>query len=357
VSNGQWTSRAVPMEGDGAYNRGAMVQAAHSGSIIPLLEATTRRIPLDNLDVPLVLADYGCAQGASSLEPMRTAIAVLRDPAGPDRPICVVHNDQPDNDFASLFRLLEEDPNSYLRNNVNVFPSAVGRSFYHRLLPSSSVALGWSSNAVHWLSRVPVSVTDTWNAGWTNIPDVRATYVRQSDEDWREFLRHRGEELRRGGRLLVSMGATADNGALGWDVVARHMHAELTAMSMNHIISLDEYAQMVVPTVLRSREALLAPFGADGRFGELAVEHLDIVLAPDPIWEEFLRSGDATAYGRRWATACRVTFAPSLAAALMGEQRVAFLNQLEEGLAERFATEPEPVAMWFARIIIARLES
>jgi hypothetical protein len=342
------------MEGGGAYNRGAAVQAAHAGSVLQLLEAAARRVPLDATGAPLVIADYGCSQGGNSLAPMRVAIKSLRQGAGPDRPICVVHNDQPGNDFASLFRLLEDDPVSYQRDEVNVFASAVGRSFYKRVLPPGSVALGWSSNSVHWLSRLPEPVPDTWHAASTEIGHIRDAYARQSAEDWRQFLTYRGEELRAGGRLVVSHMAISDDGTHAWEPMIRQLHAQRNAMLANGMISVDEDARMVVPTLGRSRNDLLAPFDADGRFAGLVVEYLDVVLAPDPIWEEFQRSGDTAAFGARWATTARVTLAPSLAAALDPKLRAAFLDRLEAGLAARFTAEPEPMLVWFGSIVLAK---
>jgi SAM dependent carboxyl methyltransferase len=175
----QPSSHSAPMEGGGAYNRGAAVQAAHADSVLHLLEAAARRVPLDATDAPLVLADYGCSQGVNSLAPMRAAIAALREGAGRDRPIWVVNNDQPGNDFASLFGLLENDSASYLRDEANVFDFAVGRSFFKRILPPGSVALGWSSNSVHWLSRIPEPVPDGWHASATEISEVQNAYARQ----------------------------------------------------------------------------------------------------------------------------------------------------------------------------------
>jgi hypothetical protein len=239
----QPSSHSAPMEGGGAYNRGAAVQAAHADSVLHLLEAAARRVPLDATDAPLVLADYGCSQGVNSLAPMRAAIAALREGAGPDRPIWVVHNDQPGNDFASLFGLLENDSASYLRDEANVFAFAVGRSFFKRVLPPGSVALGWSSNSVHWLSRIPEPVPDGWHASATEISEVQNAYARQAAEDWRQFLRHRGEELRPGGRLVVSLMAISDDGAPGWEPLLRHLRAERDAMLAAGAISADEDAR------------------------------------------------------------------------------------------------------------------
>ena len=352
----QSAPHAAPMEGGGAYNRGGLVQAAHAGSVLPLLEAAVRRVPVDPTGAPLVLADYGCSQGANSLAPLHAAIAALRERVGSERPISVVHNDQPGNDFSSLFRLLEDDPGSYLRDDANVFPSAVGRSYFRRVLPPGSVSFGWSSMAVHWLSRAPATVPDSWHPAFTAVASVREAYERQSAEDWRTFLTHRAEELRPGGRLLVSMLGVSDDGAPGYEPMVRHMHAERDAMRADGALSAEQGARLFVPALGRSRTAVLAPFGAEGRFAGLAVEHVEVAPAPDPIWHAFSGNGDAAAFGKRWAAMFRVTIAPSLAAALDPADRAGFLDRLEAGLAARYAAAPEPMPMWVARVVLARTD-
>jgi hypothetical protein len=70
----------------------------------------------------------------------------------------VFHVDQPANDFNTLFEVLGTDPDRYGLGEPNVFPCAIGRSFYERVLPPESVHLGWSSYAAMWLSRIPTLI-------------------------------------------------------------------------------------------------------------------------------------------------------------------------------------------------------
>jgi hypothetical protein len=126
---------ASVMEGEGFYNQHAAIQAAGGVLAIPLLERAARQIELDDGSRPLVIADYGSSQGTNSLAPMRVAIAVLRDRVGPLRPILVCHTDLPANDFSTLFEVLESHTDTYTGGEPNVFPCAIGRSFYRSVLP------------------------------------------------------------------------------------------------------------------------------------------------------------------------------------------------------------------------------
>src|SRR5215469_465357 len=90
--------------------------------------------------------------------PCELSIRGLRTRVGPHRPILVVHIDQAANDFNTLFDVLHTDPERYSADDPNVFPSAIGRSFYESVFPKEHVDLGWSSYAAVWLSRIPMPI-------------------------------------------------------------------------------------------------------------------------------------------------------------------------------------------------------
>ena len=93
---------------------------------MPLIEQAAHLIDPVRDAQPLLIADYGSSQGRNSLEPLRAAVAVLRQRFGPEKAICVTHTGLPDNDFSTLFRTLHDDPDSYLNGDPNVFANALG---------------------------------------------------------------------------------------------------------------------------------------------------------------------------------------------------------------------------------------
>jgi|HubBroStandDraft_3_1064219.scaffolds.fasta_scaffold487199_1 hypothetical protein len=182
------------MEGQGAYNRHSHRQVAGGALAVPLLERAAHAVDPGPDDRPLLIADYGSSQGRNSLRPMRAAIAVLRERFGAERPICVTHTDLPDNDFSTLFQTLQANPDSYLRDQPNVFSSAVGLSFYESVLPPAQVSR-WSSFAAMWLSRIPAYIPGHfWDQRATGA--VREEFDAQAAIDWRIFLSLRARELR-----------------------------------------------------------------------------------------------------------------------------------------------------------------
>ncbi len=307
---------ASAMEGGGAYNRSSAVQAAGLAPAVPWLIEAAKLVPLGLPAEPLIIADYGSSQGRNSLAPLGAAIGVLRERAGADRPLSVVHTDLPGNDFSALFQTIAAEPDSYLRGDANIFPYAIGRSFYESLFPPGSVTLGWSSWAVQWMNRVPATVPDHIHHSRSAVASVRVGYARQGAEDWQTFLALRGRELRPGGRLVILLMALAEDGDFGWAPAFDHLQGALTEFVLEGFLAPAEHARMAIPTVGRSRADLLAPFAANGRFAGLEMAQLDIFAGADPIWDAFEASGDAKALALRWAAVTRAFAWPTLAAAL-----------------------------------------
>src|SRR5215831_15916133 len=123
MSNTPTPSHGV-MEAKGAYNKHSKLPAGGTALALPLLEKAVQSVELDADGQPIVLADYGSSQGKNSMVPMQLAIRGLRRRIGPNRAISVFHIDQPSNDFATLFAVLDGDPDRYVVGEPNVFPAA-----------------------------------------------------------------------------------------------------------------------------------------------------------------------------------------------------------------------------------------
>jgi hypothetical protein len=231
------------MEGRGAYNRHAELPASGGAFALPHFERAVRTLPLDTSDQPIVIADYGSSQGKNSLAPMRIAIEALRTRRGPDRPIVVYHVDLPANDFNALFETLQDDPERYVLNQPNVFPCAIGRSFYENVLPPGGVHIGWSSYAAMWVSRIPTRIPGHFFV-LRSAGEVRAAFDQQGARDWERFLSLRSRELRAGGRLVVSVPAANDDDVSGFEDIMDHANAVLAEMVVEGAVTQNERARM-----------------------------------------------------------------------------------------------------------------
>src|SRR5580658_5744238 len=300
------------MEGGGSYNRHAKVPASGATLALPFMEQAAKNIRLEGGDDPVVIADYGCSQGKNSLAPMRAAIKALRTRVGADRPISVVHVDQAANDFNTLFEVLHSDPERYSVDDPNIFPSAIGRSFYGSVFPRQHVHLGWSSYAAVWLSRIPMLIPDHFMPFASN-GDVRKAFERQAADDWKLFLSLRSSELRVGGRLVVVLPAFNDEGVTGFEPLFKHANSTLAEMVAEGTITDDECARMVLGSYPRRRSELLQPFNADGRFCSLTIEQCELFGLPDAAWTEYERDANRELLASRHAGFFRSIFIPSLA--------------------------------------------
>jgi hypothetical protein len=344
-------------EARGSYNKHAATQAAGGALALPLLKKAARDLALLEDQGPIVIADYGSSQGKNSLAPMRAAIAALRERVPEERPICVVHVDVAENDFSTLFDVLDRAPETYLSDDANVFPSAVGRSFYRQVLPSSHVHLGWSSYAAVWLSGAPAMMPGHF---W--IPsasgEVRAAFERRASEDWQAFLRLRSIELRPGGRLVVTLPSPPEYGPSRIHTGMDHANAVLAEMVASGAIKSEERARMLLLAYPRRMSELLAPFESGRRFENLIVEQSEVYAVPDPDWPEYQCDHDGKKLAAKHAGFFRATFMPSLASALDPERRPEgrrlFIDRLARGLEQGLAATPAPLHLLVQAIVLAK---
>lgn len=345
------------MEGGGSYNLHAKIPAGGGNLALPYLERAAQSCTLRAGSDPIVIADYGSSQGKNSLAPMRAAIRCLRTRIGSERPILVIHVDQHANDFNTLFGVLHSDPERYTTDDANVFPSAIGRSFYENVFPREQVDLGWCSYAAVWLRRIPALIPGHFMAV-AATGDVRAAFDRQGGDDWRFFLSLRARELRPGGRLVVVLPGLSDTGGSGFEPVFTCANAVLEGLVSEQVIRDDERRRMVLGAYPRRRAQLLEPFGADGQFESLSVEHCELFDLPDAAWANYQADGDVGALVSSHAAFFRAIFVPSLASAVGdADRRQAFAELLEQRLKQRLRERLTPLHSFAQVMVVAKKDA
>ncbi|MBV8774641.1 MAG: SAM-dependent methyltransferase [Deltaproteobacteria bacterium] len=345
------------MEGGGSYNLHAKVPAGGGNLALPYLEKAAQSCSLPPGSDPIVIADYGSSQGKNSLAPMRAAIRCLRARVGTDRPITVIHIDQHANDFNTLFDLLHNDPERYSIDDPNVFPSAIGRSFYETVLPRQYVDLGWCSYAAIWLSRIPARIPGHF-ISLAATGEVRAAFERQAAEDWRLFLSLRAADLRPGGRLVVVLPGLSYDGVAGFEPLFNIANAALSELVIEGIVPAEEREQMVIGNYGRRRSQLLDPLRENGQFQGLTVEHCDLSPLPDAAWTDFQRDGNEEVLISRHAAFFRAIFVPSLAGAISDHtRRLVCADQMEQKLKQRLAANPAPFHSFVHTMVLANATS
>ncbi len=349
--------RPQPMD-SATYTPSSRLQAAGLRTAITLFENAAQTVPLPRTPHPITIADYGAATGYNSLLPIGAAITVLRKRTRPDHAILVAHTDVADNDFSALFTTLSQDQDSYLTKDRATFASAVGRSFYQQILPSDSIVLGWSSWAVHWLSRIPMPIPDHVQISYSADDTARQAYARQAAEDWHEFVAFRGRELAPGGRLVVLTVGLEPDGGSGFKSAFDAIVTTLRQFVEEGLVTAEEARRMSIPSMGREEKDFRAPFAPSGRFEGLSIEHLELFNAEDRFWAQFQADGDAKAFGANWAGFLRASIFPTLAAALnpdsIDERGAQFAGRLEAAVAARLAAAPEQMSIPLANVVLAK---
>jgi hypothetical protein len=342
------------MESGGSYNRHARIQVAGAHLALPHLEQAVREIPLDGAAQPVVIADYGSSQGKNSLTPMRAAIAAVRARTGPDKPILVAHIDQAANDFNTLFDVLHRDPERYSADDPNVFPFAIGRSFYERVLPDQHVDFGWCSYAAVWLSSIPSLVPGHFVGIWGQ-GEVLAKFERQAADDWKLFLSLRANELKPGGRLVIVLPARNDDGIAGLEPLFTCANNSFAELVSEGAITAEERSRLVLGCYPRRTDELLAPFLKGGEFDGLTVELCELSAVANSAWAEYERDHDAEALAARHAHFFRSAFAPSLASTFPDPERGAIFADLFEAKMKLYLTDhPEPLPSFVQTMVLAK---
>lgn len=348
-------ARTAPMAPGGAYDRNSHIQSVGLLPGTELLRQAAAAVESSDPTAPLTIVDYGCSTGRNSLGPMTAAIDAIREHSS--RPINVIHTDLPDNDFAALFDTVWNHPDTYI-SRPDVFPMAVGKTFYDQLLPADSVTLGWCSWAVAWLSAPPASIPDHVQVSYSADAATRAAYARQSACDWEDFLTARGAEMRPGARLVVVVPAADDDGTAGYRPMFDAAWAALHGFAGEGLIDEKEAGRMGMPHFGRSAADLAAPFAGGGRFAGLTIERLESFNGRDGFWNDYQSTGDAAAFGAGWAGVFAAGAFPSLATGLRGgpdDPRAATVfTRLESEVATRLAAAPQPMRIPVVNVVLAK---
>jgi hypothetical protein len=339
------------MEGRGFYNRNSTMQAAGIALLLPFWEVACRSAEIGN--GPLAIAGYGSSQGRNSMVPIRMAIEELRNRAGSDIPIEVIHTDLPSNDFSSLFEALQE-PGSYMAGSSGIFPAAIGRSYFDPILPPGRIHLAWNSWTLQWMSRSPADAPDHVIAGLSKDAEVCQAVHKQLAADWMRFLQFRSLEMRHGAELLSAFtGKTA--GETGWEWLGGELWGAVLDVGHAGVLSEQERRRITLPIGPRTVEDIKAPFTEGGCFAELEMERAEIVKVPDPFWDDYQRSGDEQEFAQRHADMARAWAGPTITALIEPDRdRTAVVEDIFACFTARIAARPRKHEPYLAVAVLAK---
>jgi SAM-dependent methyltransferase len=318
----------------------------------PLVLDAISKMQLDRTDA-FCFSDMGCADGGSSMALVRRAIETVRAGAS-SRQVHVLYTDQPRNNYNALFAILhglEAGPEAaYLDDFSGVFASASGSSFYRQLCPDNTLDLGFSSTAMHWLSRKPCDISDHVQAVGASGKEL-AEFQRQGHADWRTILAQRARELRPGARLVLVNFCRDEQGRYlghtgGVDMFGMFNELWLD-MVANGDITHAEYARMTLPQYYNDVEEFSAPLvdqSSDIYRAGLRLESIQTRIVDCPYKVDFQQHGDARRFARDYVPTLRSwtqsTFAGALDPSRSLESRNELVDNFYSSYEDRVASSP-----------------
>ncbi|KAK8671286.1 hypothetical protein V6N13_037884 [Hibiscus sabdariffa] len=195
-----------------SYANNSFLQQAVISKVRPIIEESVTDTFRKLVPSCMKVADLGCSSGPNTFHTISQVIDTIHG-------ICkrqqselpefeVLLNDLPQNDFNSVFKSVPDFITSLKKEkgDMGCYVGGVAGSFYDRLFPTGSLHFVSSSNALHWLSKVPDGLENKGNIymSRSSPPDVFEAYANQFQKDFAKFLSLRSTEIIPQGRMVLS---------------------------------------------------------------------------------------------------------------------------------------------------------
>lgn len=307
------------------------------------------------------IADYGSADGGTSMPLIYACVEELRKLHGSELEILIFYEDQPTNDFTSLFSFVQDlipGPPSYFTAFPNVYVAACGTQFYKQCFPSGSIHLGLCCIAVQWLSVIPCSVTGGLYHHQSQNSNERELFRKQAAADWETFLLMRAKELSPGGTLALALLAVDDDGHRAGNTknckvpFLKVLYEVWKNMAEDGVITEDEVNRTTIASYLRTRTEIQMPFMSQEspvRRAGLSVASLEIKTFACPHANISRDTGDAKMAAKSMVKEIRMwsnsSFLSGLSDERTSENKNATVDEFYRRLEAEFARSPEDYRM------------
>ena len=306
---------------------------------------------------PFHIADYGAADGGTSMDLHRATITALRARV-PRRAVCITYTDLPRNDYSALFTTANggrPGVTSYRDEHDAVFVYAAGTSFFEPIFPPGTIDFGFSATAMHWLSALPCPVSDHIHMVGASAEELEALRAR-ARADWQDILLARASELKPGARLMTVNLALSDDGRHMGNTGGANMFDVMNglwrALAEQGTITASEYRRTTIPQFYRTRaefhEPLLHPGGRVHGAG-LRLVHAQSRFTRCPYAARFAEDRDAARFAETYVPNTRTwsetVFLNALDASRAPAQRQAIVDRYFESFVNLVRHDPEPHAM------------
>jgi len=324
---------------------------------MPLISTALEAIEITNTDELFCIADYGTADGGTSMPVIVNCIKKLRDKYGDSLPINIVYEDQPTNDFKSIFlRVNGLIPGSkgLLETFQNIYVTACGTGFYSQCLPPNYIDLGFSATAMHWLSEKPCNITDGLHHTMIQDEDERELFKLQAAKDWETILINRASEIKPGGYLVIVQFTIDNEGQyLGHTKFTKNCMfttmTELWRQMMNEdLITMEEFTNTTFLNYYRTIEELSEPFiNPDSNVAQTGMKllHIETKVVKCPYKQQWTKNkGDPQEHAEWFIPTTRTwsnhTFYSALSEFRSEEERNGIVDELFARYARKVSEDP-----------------
>ncbi|KAL3720563.1 hypothetical protein ACJRO7_005387 [Eucalyptus globulus] len=283
--------------GEESYAKNSHAQNAYLSKTIPVLHAALLDFCTKKLPATITIADLGCSSGPNTLFAISQSMSIIHDTCrqiGCSPPqFSVFLNDLPSNDFNTVFKSLPQFQKRMMEENGQDFGpcyiAGVPGSFYGRLFPAKSLHFVQSSTSLHWLSQVPLELSDCSDKAMVNKgkiyisrtspPRVVEAYLSQFRRDFSSFLRLRSEEIAPGGHMVLTFRGRRmpdpfpDESCLLWDYLGLAFQ-DLVSQGLIEEEKLDSYNTPYYEPYVEDVRAEIE------REGSFTLDRLEIIVAP-----------------------------------------------------------------------------
>ncbi len=291
------------------------------------------------------MIDYACSEGRNSIAMVEQIIPALRAQAS--RPIQTFHSDLPTNNFNKLFVNLASAGRKF-SSSTGVYSAAVAGSMFDQLMPSQTVTIATTFNAIGFLDRRPdVNLGDyilpmgpRWPRPGVGVsPEARTAYAAQAADDLNRFYRARAAELIPGGKLLVASFGV-DQRYRACDGIYDVLNDALLDLRECGRLSREAYGRIVFPIYFRTQDELVAPLVRHDSpvLGSFEVDRVESMEVPFSIRQERDETGDLAAYAQEFTGFLRAFTEPILQASLSDQPDAhGMIHEVYERVRSRLA--------------------
>ncbi|XP_078376438.1 uncharacterized protein LOC144659798 [Oculina patagonica] len=353
--------------GSGLYSSKVLDTMACIKELTPIALECVRSFPITPGSV-FTIADYGCADGGTSMPAIYSCVEELRKVHGNELEILIYYEDQPVNDFTSLFSFLQgliPGPPSYFTAFPNVYVAACGTQFYKQCFPRGSIHLGLCCIAVQLLSKAPCNITGGLLHHQSQNAEEKELFTKQAAADWETFLLMRAKELSSGGTLVVVLLAEDDDGQRAGNTknckvpIYQLLYDVWKKMAEDGVITMDEVNKTTIAAYIRTRREVQLPFMSEEspvREAGLALASLEIKSFDCPHAKIRHETGDVKMAAKSMAEEIRAwsnfSFLSGLSDERSPENKKVIVDEFYHRLEAEFVRSPEDYKMELVTAVV-----